>query len=152
MMPAAGTLWYVNNEYRKRLALVQMCLGLLEQLLRQVEVYYPETLRALRYTMQEIAAFTDDHRTWRHQYYYDASGTGRMVQDERDIARALSHFHHLRAQHVQRLENLHSIFEEVVRPNPEETSSASGDDLWAKAMQALDELASFQTYLEGLRT
>jgi hypothetical protein len=152
MPDAAGTLWYINNEYRKRLAQVQTCLGLLEQLLHDIEAYYPETLLALRYGMDEIAALTNDHRNWRHQFYYDASGTGRMVQSEREINRALSNFHRLRAHHIQRLQTLRGIFYEVARPDLEETIIARGDDLWEKAMIAVEDIASFQDYLEGLQT
>jgi hypothetical protein len=152
MSDAARTLWYVNNEYRKRLAQVQTCLGLLEQLLVRVEMYYPDPLLGVRYTIAEIAALTDDHRAWRNQYYYDSSNTGRMVQSEREISRALSQFHRLRAQHIQHLQNLRGIFDEVARPDPEVTSSASGDDLWEKAMIALDELTAFQNDVEELRT
>jgi hypothetical protein len=152
MPDAASTLWYVNNEYRKRLAQVQTYLGLLEQLLRRVEHYYPETLFALRYAMSDIAALTEEHRTWRHQFYYDSSGSGRMVQAEREVNRALSQFHRMHIQHVERLENLRAIFDEVARPDLEATSIASGDDLWEKAMRAIEGLATFQDDLEALRT
>src|SRR5689334_19528896 len=101
MSDVTRTLWYVNNEYRKRLAQVQTCFGLLEQLLVSVEIYYPETLLGVRYTAAEIAALTDDHRSWRNQFYYDSSNTGRMVQSEREIIRALSQFHHLRVHHIE---------------------------------------------------
>jgi hypothetical protein len=152
MSDVARTLWYVNNEYRKRLAQVQTCFGLLEQLLVSVEIYYPETLLGVRYTIAEVAALTDDHRSWRNQFYYDSSNTGRMVQSEREIIRALSQFHHLRAHHIQHLQNLRGIFDEVVRPESEVTSIAKGDDLWEKAMIALDELTAFQSDVEELQT
>jgi hypothetical protein len=145
-------LWYINNEYRKRLAQAQTCLGLLVQLLQRVEQTYPETLLVLRYASEEIAALTDEHRLWRHQFYYDPSASGRMVQSERDINRALSQFHRMRTHHTQRLQNLRDIFAEAERPAHTTTSIARGDDLWEKAMGALEELDGFRDYLEGLRT
>ncbi|MFN8373394.1 MAG: hypothetical protein U0694_11040 [Anaerolineae bacterium] len=151
MSDVAGILWYVNNEYRKRLAQAQTYLGLLEQLLQGVEALYPETLLTLRYTLAEIAALTDEHRAWRHHYYYDSSGTGRMVHSEHHITSALSHFHRMRTQHIQHLENIRVLFNEVARPDLSLTSIAHGDDLWDKAMLALEHLMAFQDYLEGLR-
>ncbi|NWF69471.1 MAG: hypothetical protein HXY40_10330 [Chloroflexi bacterium] len=150
MANAAGMLWYVNNEYRKRLAQAQTSCGLLRELLRQ---WWAESdsARATHYALDEITALTDEHRHWRSQHYYDPAQNGRMVQGERDITRALSHFHRMRLAHIPRLQNLRAIFDQIERPNPQITQLSSGDDLWERALLALDDLTQFQDYLEALR-
>src|SRR5215218_7785698 len=89
----ADVLWRLNNEYRKRLSQAQTYLDLLEQLLMiQTSEDSFELLEALQQARHELVILTEEHRDWRHHFYYDSLETRRMVQDNRAVNKALARF------------------------------------------------------------
>jgi len=150
MANPADVLWRVNNEYRGRLSQVMMYLNLLEQLvLMQEGDEQLRTLAALRYVLEELEALNEEHRVWRHQYFYESVDTKRMVQSEAAVHHALARFSRMRAQHEQRLADIQALLVHVQRPDPQITQVPNGD-LWAMAEYAIDHLNGFGEYMQQL--
>lgn len=150
MHTPAEVLWRVNNEYRKRLELAMTYLGLLEQLfLMHRPPDEHRTLATLRYIREQVSVLRDEHRTWRHQYYYENRETRRMIEDEMAIQRALSRFNRMRNQHEQRLHDLLGLLVLIPRPDPGLTQVPNGD-LWNMTKYALDHLTDFSSFVQSL--
>lgn len=146
----ADVLWRLNNEYRKRLSHAQTYLDLLEQLLLiQVTDDSFETLEALQQARQELITITEEHRDWRHHFYYDSLETRRMVQDDRAVNKALARFSRMRTQHEQRVYNLYDVLAQLPRPNAQLTRVPNGD-LWLMVQYALNDLIVFGDYASKL--
>jgi len=143
-------LWRVNNEYRKRLAQAQTFLDLLEQLIEmnsdQRQHYM---LELLHYAREEVAGLVEEHRVWRHRFYYDSLDNRRMVQNDRAANQALARFNRMRSQHEGRLSDLYSLLEETPRPDPLLTRVPNGD-LWTMTQYAIGDLLGFNDYLSEL--
>jgi hypothetical protein len=150
MIAPTDVLWRVNNEYRKRLAQAQTFLDLLEQLILvnsgERQNYM---LELLQYAREELAGIVEEHRIWRHQFYYDSLESRRMVQNDRAVNQALSRFNRMRSQHEARLNDLYSLFHETPRPDPDLTRVPNGD-LWTMAQYAIGDLLGFNDYLTEL--
>lgn len=143
-------LWRVNNEYRKRLAQAQTFLDLLEQLIEMnsdQRQYY--MLELLQYARDEVAGLVEEHRVWRHRFYYDSLDNRRMVQNDRAANQALARFNRMRSQHEGRLSDLYSLLEETPRPDPLLTRVPNGD-LWTMTQYAIGDLLGFNDYLSEL--
>ncbi len=150
MSNPADVLWRVNNEYRKRLSQVVMYLNLLEQLvLMQNGDEQLRTLAALRYVLEELQALDEEHRVWRHQFFYESVETRRMVQSEDAIQRALTRFSRMRSQHERRLADLEALMVHVQRPDPQITRVPNGD-LWNMTEYALHNLSGFSDYMHEI--
>ncbi len=146
----ADVLWRLNNEYRKRLSHAQTYLDLLEQLLLiQAADDIFETLEVLQQIRQELVILTEEHRDWRHHFYYDSLETRRMVQDDRAVNKALARFSRMRTQHEQRVYDLYNILAQSPRPNAQVTRVPNGD-LWVMAQYALNDLIVFGDYVSKL--
>ena len=128
-MDASNTvLWRVNNEYRKRLSQAQTYLDLLEQLIIANCGEEPmHTLESLRYAREQVAQIVEEHRHWRHTFYYESQASRRMVQNDRAVNRALARFSRMRTQHEQRLFDLYNILYQTPRPDPLATRVPNGD-------------------------
>ena len=143
-------LWRLNNEYRKRLSHAQTYLDLLEQLLLiQAAEDVFETLEALQQVRRELTTLTEEHRDWRHHFYYDSLETRRMVQDDRAVNKALARFSRMRSQHEQRVYELYNLLAQLPRPNVQITRVPNGD-LWLMAQYALNDLIVFGDYVNKL--
>ncbi len=142
----ADVLWRLNNEYRKRLSHAQTYLDLLEQLLLvQADDKTFATLEALQQVRHELTILTEEHRDWRHHFYYDSLETRRMVQDDRAINKALARFSRMRSQHESRVYDLYNALALSPRPNAQMTRVPNGD-LWNMAQYALNDLIIFGDY------
>jgi hypothetical protein len=150
MIAPTDVLWRVNNEYRKRLAQAQTFLDLLEQLILvnsgERQNYM---LELLQYAREEVAGIVEEHRLWRHQFYYDSPENRRMVQNDRAVNQALSRFNRMRSHHESRLNDLYSLLHETPRPDPDLTRVPNGD-LWTMAQYAIGDLLVFNDYLTEL--
>lgn len=143
-------LWRLNNEYRKRLSCAQTYLDLLEQLLMiQAADDIFQTLETLQQVRQELVNLTEEHRDWRHHFYYDSLETRRMVQDDRAVNKALARFNRMRSQHEQRVYDLYMTLDQSPRPNAQITRVPNGD-LWVMAQYALNDLIVFGDYATNL--
>ena len=150
MNPQADALWYVNNEYRKRLTQAGTFLNLLEQIVVSVGGEEGDSVaETLQYVHQQINQLVEEHRLWRYRYYYESPETKRMVQDERAILQALSRFNRMRSQHEARLSDLYNILYDMPRPDPGITRVPSGD-LWTMTQYALSDLLGFADYFNKL--
>ncbi|MBL8119228.1 MAG: hypothetical protein JNJ78_16955 [Anaerolineae bacterium] len=150
-MDASNTvLWRVNNEYRKRLSQAQTYLDLLEQLIIANCGEEPmHTLESLRYAREQVAQIVEEHRHWRHTFYYESQASRRMVQNDRAVNRALARFSRMRTQHEQRLFDLYNILYQTPRPDPLATRVPNGD-LWNMAQYAINDLVVFGDYVNRL--
>lgn len=147
MAVATHILWSVNNEYRKRLSQAQTLLNLLEQvLLMQRDARQEHTLAALAYVREQIDIMTEEHRRWRHQFYYESLDTRRMVQDSRAIDHALSRFSRMRTAQERQLQDIYSLVYDLPRPDPGVTAVPNGD-LWTMTQYALQDLLTFDHFL-----
>jgi hypothetical protein len=150
MPTSTDVLWRVNNEYRKRLAQAQTFLDLLEQM---VLVNSGERqnylLELLHYAREEMSGIIEEHRIWRHRFYYDSPDKQRMVQNDRAVNQALSRFNRMRSQHESRLNDLYSLLNETPRPDPVLTRVPNGD-LWTMTQFAIGDLLGFNDYLVEL--
>ncbi len=143
-------LWRLNNEYRKRLSHAQTYLDLLEQLLMiQVGNQNLETLEVLEQARQELVILTEEHRDWRHRFYYDSLETRRMVQDTRAVNQALARFSRMRANHERRLYEIYNVLAQLPRPDAQMTRVPNGD-LWIMTQYALNDLMVFGDYASKL--
>jgi len=150
MVTPTDVLWRVNNEYRKRLTQAQTFLDLLEQLiLVNSGEHQNYMLELLQYARAEVAGIVEEHRLWRHQFYYDSPENRRMVQNDRAVNQALSRFNRMRSQHETRLNDLYSLLHETPRPDPDLTRVPNGD-LWTMAQYAIGDLIGFNDYLTEL--
>ncbi len=143
-MTASGDLlWNLNNEYRHRLSRARKYIDLLEQLLLarhgDAETMVLETLR---YAQAQIGALGEEHRGWRYAYFYETAEQKRMVQNERDVMRALAHFNRMSSRHRQLLNEIQYALETVQRPNRGFTIIPGGD-LWEMMQYALGDMAEF---------
>ena len=146
----ADVLWRLNNEYRKRLSQAQIYLDLLEQLLMvQNDDHAFEIIEALQQARHELVILTEEHRNWRHHFYYDSLETRRMVQDNRAVSTALSRFSRMRSQHERRLYNLYNMLAQLPRPDSQMTRVPNGD-LWIMTQYALNDLIIFGDYVSKL--
>lgn len=147
---AADVLWRLNNEYRKRLSQAQTYLDLLEQLLLvQAGDDLFETLEHLQQVRHELNLLMEEHRDWRHHFYYDSLETRRMVQDDRAINQALARFNRMRSQHERRVYAIYNLLSQLPRPNVQITRVPNGD-LWVMAQYALNDLIVFGDYATKL--
>ncbi len=150
MYTPTDMLWRVNNEYRKRLAQAQTFLDLLEQMILtnsgETQNYM---LELLQYAREEVAGIAEEHRIWRHRFYYDSLESRRMVQNDRAVNQALARFNRMRSQHESRLADLHSLLHETPRPDPVFTRVPNGD-LWTMTQFAIGDLIDFNDYLSEL--
>jgi hypothetical protein len=147
MYTPTDMLWRVNNEYRKRLAQAQTFLNLLEQMiLVNTGERQNYLLEVLGYAREEVAGIVEEHRLWRHRFYYDSIDNKRMVQDERAANQALARFNRMRSQHESRLNDLYSLLHEAPRPDPTLTRVPNGD-LWTMTQFAIGDLLGFNNYL-----
>ncbi len=143
-------LWRLNNEYRKRLSQAQTYLDLLEQLLMiQVDDHNVEVFEALQQARQELVVLTEEHRDWRHHYYYDSLETRRMVHDSRAVNKALARFSRMRSQHERRLYEVYNVLTQLPRPDARMTRVPNGD-LWVMTQYALNDLIIFGDYASKL--
>jgi len=150
MSSSADLLWRLNNEYRKRLAMTQTYLDLLEQLvLMQNGERQAHTLAALRYARECLAAMTEAHREWRQRYYYESADSKRMVQDGRAVNQALARFAQMRTQQGPYLDELYATLSDIPRPDPKITRVPNGD-LWQLTQTAINNLVGFEDYLTDL--
>ena len=150
MNTASDLLWRINNEYQKRLKQVQTYLGLLEQL-SLMQGSDDATLTVLHRALEKVAVLLDEHRTWRHSYYYESLDTRRMVQSHQAIHQAIAHFSRMRSRHEPDLQSLDELLYLVGRPDPTLTRVPTGD-LWDMAEFALYDLNHFDDYLRSLET
>jgi hypothetical protein len=148
MAAAADLLWHSNNEYQKRLKHARMYLGLLEELILNQQGD-GSTLAALRRAGDYIETLLEDHRAWRHRYYYQSLDTRRMVQAQGAIHQALNHFRQMRSRHERELSNLIGLLVRVQRPDPAMTRVPTGD-LWVMAEFAVADLTRFDDYMQSL--
>ena len=142
MTASAELLWRVNNEYRRRLSKARNTLDLLDLLLaRRGDSGLPirETLREMRTQLHGIA---DEHRSWRYSFFYATSEDKRMVQDVRDVMRALAHFSRMSRHHRQRLVEIQQMLAAADRPRRNLTG-VPGGDLWDLTQSALDDVIDF---------
>jgi hypothetical protein len=150
MYTPTDMLWRVNNEYRKRLAQAQTFLDLLEQMILtnsgEAQNYM---LELLQYAREEVAGIAEEHRIWRHRFYYDSLENRRMVQNDRAVNQALARFNRMRSQHESRLTDLYSLLHETPRPDPLLTRVPNGD-LWTMTQFAIGDLIGFNDYLTEL--
>jgi hypothetical protein len=146
----ADVLWRLNNEYRKRLSQAQTYLELLGHL---IAVNNDETtadiLDRLYYAQDQVRDLIEEHRDWRHAFYYESPETKRMVQDERAVHQALSRFSRMRSRHEQRLFDLYNLLFQTPRPDPHVTRVPTGD-LWSMTEFALNDLLIFGDYITRL--
>jgi hypothetical protein len=150
MSSTNDVLWRINNEYRKRLSQAQTFLDLLEQVMLANSGYGPpHTLEALHYARQQVAELMEEHRQWRHSYYYDSLETRRMVHEDRAINKALSRFSRMRTQHEQRAYDAYALLFQSPRPDPRVTRVPNGD-LWTMTQYALNDLIVFGDYISNL--
>jgi hypothetical protein len=151
MQTGGDLLWRVNNEYRKRLAQAQTFLDLLEQMVLAGSSSQ-QYQHAIHYVREQIENMVEEHRGWRHDFYYESPETKRMVHQNREINHALSRFSRMHSQHEARLQDLFAILNDSSRPHPDITRVPSGD-LWEMAQFALYDLIEFNDYLaEQTRT
>jgi hypothetical protein len=148
-MSASDLLWQLNGEYRKRLTLAYNTLALLEGHLRQLNAD-SSACETLRWAAEQINTAEQEHRQWRHTYYYESPESKRMVQDERGVAQALSIFHRLRQRHTEQFGQVSDALGTLDRPPPPQTLSSSGEDLWARAEQAFGDLQRFDDFVRRL--
>lgn len=147
MPPPADLLWRVNNEYRKRLSQLATYLSLLEQLVLTRNQDGPAQIIALLHFMQDqVDALVEEHRQWRHRYYYESLDTRRMVQSDNAVHQALARFSRMRGQHEQRLTEMNHLLQQIQRPDPSLTRISTGD-LWELAGFALNDLNGFDDYV-----
>ena len=147
MQAANHTLWRVNNEYRKRLSQAETLLNLLEQvLLMQRDDQQEHTLAAIAYVREQIDIITQEHRHWRHNFYYESLETRRMVQDNRSVDRALTRFSRMRSNQDRRLQDIYGLIYGLPRPDPSVTTIPTGD-LWTMTQYAIEDLVMFDNYL-----
>jgi hypothetical protein len=150
MQGAADLLWRVNNEYRKRLAQARTFLDLLEQMILINDGSSPhDTLASLRYAREQLQSIEDDHRAWRHRYYYESLDSKRMVQDDRAINHALVRFSRMRRQHEALLTEVYNVLLDLQRPDPALTRVPNGD-LWDMTQFAVYDLIGFSDYMAEL--
>jgi hypothetical protein len=143
-------LWRLNNEYRKRLSQAQTYLDLLEQLLLiQSSEDSFQLLEALQQARHELVILTEEHRDWRHHFYYDSLETRRMVQDNRAVNKALARFSRMRSQHETRLYTIYNVLTQLPRPDSRMTRVPNGD-LWNMTQYALNDLIVFGDYASKL--
>jgi hypothetical protein len=146
----ADVLWRLNNEYRKRLTQAQTYLDLLEQLLMvQDDNHSFEIIEALQQARHELITLTEEHRDWRHHFYYDSLETHRMVHDSRAVNKALARFSRMRSQHEQRLYQLYNNLAQLPRPDAHMTRVPNGD-LWVMTQYAINDLIIFGDYVSKL--
>jgi hypothetical protein len=139
----ADLLWHVNNEYRKRLSSAEKYAELLEQLvLAREQTVHALLLDVLRYVREQIHALTQEHRDWRHHYYYDPNDHKRMVQSDAEIDQALAHFEEMRQPHILVITEITRALNSVQRPDTNLTHVAGGD-LWLLLIQAINDLVGF---------
>lgn len=148
MNTAADLLWRVNNEYQKRLKQTRTYLGLLEQLML-MQHQDSATLSLLRSALEQVDALLEEHRTWRHDYYYESLDTRRMVTSHGAINRALANFSQMRSRHEYELQRLRALLVRLQRPDPVLTRVPTGD-LWVMAEFAVQDLSSFSDYMRSL--
>lgn len=147
---SADVLWRLNNEYRKRLSQAQTYLDLLEQLLMvQAADQTSQTIEVLDHARHELVILNEEHRDWRHHFYYDSIETRRMVQDNRSVNQALSRFSRMRAQHERRLYEVYNLLTQLPRPDARMTRVPNGD-LWIMTQYALNDLMVFGDYVSKL--
>ncbi len=147
---SADVLWRLNNEYRKRLSQAQTYLDLLEQLLMvQAADQTAQTIQVLDHARHELVILNEEHRDWRHHFYYDSIETRRMVQDNRSVNQALSRFSRMRAQHERRLYEVYNLLTQLPRPDARMTRVPNGD-LWIMTQYALNDLMVFGDYVSKL--
>jgi hypothetical protein len=150
MSTSADVLWRLNNEYRKRLAMAQTYLDLLDQLvLMQNGERQAHTVAALGYARQCIETMTEAHRQWRQRFYYESGDTKRMVQEGRAINQALARFAQMRTQQEHYLNELYATLNNIPRPDPKITRVPNGD-LWLLTQSAINSLVGFEEYLTDL--
>ena len=145
MMTSSQTdlLWRVNNEYRKRLTQAEKFVSLLEGLLLMHNGgRYGSTLSALRYARDLIAQLVEEHRSWRHTYYYESVESKRMVHSDREVMQALARFNRMRAHHEAQLTEMAQVLSAAPRPEPHHTRIPTGD-LWSLTEYALNDLTGF---------
>jgi phosphatidylserine/phosphatidylglycerophosphate/cardiolipin synthase-like enzyme len=146
----SDVLWRLNNEYHKRLSQAQTYLDLLEQLLMvQDDDHGFEIIEALQQARHELVILNEEHRNWRHHFYYDSLETRRMVQDNRSINKALARFSRMRSQHERRLYELYNLLAQLPRPDARMTRVPNGD-LWVMTQYALNDLIVFGDYVSKL--
>lgn len=148
MTTASDLLWRVNNEYQKRLKQTRTYLGLLEQLML-MQHEDGTTLAVLSGALAKVDALLEEHRTWRHHYYYESPDTKRMVQSHGAINQALANFSRMRARHEHELQQLNMLLLRLQRPDPALTRVPTGD-LWSMAEYAVRDLSSFSDYMRSL--
>jgi hypothetical protein len=148
MTTAADLLWHVNNEYQKRLKQTHTYLGLLEQLML-MQHQDSTTLAVLRGALEQVNMLLEEHRMWRHHYYYESLDTRRMVQSHGAINQALAHFSRMRTRHERELQHLRGLLVRLQRPDPTLTRVPNGD-LWVMAEFAVQDLSSFGDYMRSL--
>lgn len=150
MSTLADVLWRLNNEYRKRLAMAQTYLDLLEQLvLMQNAERQAHTVAAVRYARECVEAMTEAHRQWRQRYYYESNDSKRMVQADRAINQALARFSQMRTQQEHYLHELYTTLNNIPRPDPKITRVPNGD-LWLLTQSAINNLIGFEDYLSHM--
>lgn len=148
MTTASDLLWRVNNEYQKRLKQTRTYLGLLEQLML-MQHGDGNSLGLLRSALDQVDVLLEEHRTWRHNYYYESADTKRMVQSHGAINQALANFSRMRARHEHELQKLNGLLVRLQRPDPALTRVPNGD-LWSMAEFAVRDLSSFSDYMRSL--
>jgi hypothetical protein len=150
MAPQADLLWRVNNEYRKRLSQAEKFVSLLEGLLLMHNGgRYSSTLSALRHTRDQIHQLVEEHRSWRHTFYYESLESKRMVHGDREIMQALARFNRMRTRHEAQLSEMAQRLNAAPRPEPHHTRIPTGD-LWSLTEYALNDLVGFNTdYANG---
>lgn len=147
MSPPADLLWRVNNEYRKRLSQLATYLSLLEQLVvTRNGDSAAQTIALLRFMQDQVDALVEEHRQWRHRYYYESLDTRRMVQSDNEVHQALARFSRMRGQHEQRLAEMNNLIQQIQRPDPSLTRIPTGD-LWELAGFALNDLNGFNDFV-----
>ncbi|MCC6616233.1 MAG: hypothetical protein IT320_22365 [Anaerolineae bacterium] len=148
MSEDAQLLWRINNEYRLRLTRAQNSIELLLQLLlTRADASVQDAVDVVYSTQQHLVTLIQEHREWRYRFFYASSAERRMVQEDRDVYRALAGFSRMQAAHQRALSDIWHLFGGVHRPASFFTTVANGD-LWDVAHQAIADLSEFEGFVQ----
>ncbi|MCL4247339.1 MAG: hypothetical protein KJ065_04215 [Anaerolineae bacterium] len=148
MSEDAQLLWRINNEYRLRLSRAQNSVELLLQLLlTRADGSVQDAADVLYMTQQHLQNLAQEHRDWRYRFFYVSSSDRRMVQEDRDVFRALAGFSRMQAAHQRVLSEIWHLLGGVHRPASFFTTVANGD-LWEVAHNAIADLSQFEGYVQ----
>jgi hypothetical protein len=147
MSASAEFLWRLNQEYVNRLTKARNYLDLLGQLvLERGGQTEQQLLSTLEFTQTQFDQLSDEHRGWRHAYFYESTDSKRVVQKPRAVQTALAQFGEMHDRHRAYLDQVLVLFYRLPRPDTCITSVPNGD-LWELMQLALGELVDFSNDL-----